>query len=140
MNIRGHRPAIQAKCSQQTRRLADIPFHRVQAVAAVRNVGRPDIFAGRQQIPALFRNQAPQRDLERNALDVDVIPSRRAWMEIDMIEADADGVLERRGQLRARAIGVDVLLLDRKTGADSPRFPNIRLLGQSVVRPAHVRP
>ena len=41
----------------RSRRFADIPFHRVQTIATIGNVGCADILAGRQQILDAFWNE-----------------------------------------------------------------------------------
>ena len=83
---------LQAKRRQQSGGFADVPLDRMQAVAAVGDVRRPDVFAGRQQIRHAYRQQRAQRNLKRQRRDVDVVVAAGAGVQIDPVIADADAI------------------------------------------------
>ena len=56
--------------------LADVPLDWVQAVTADRDVRRPNVLGGRQQVLDADRDQGRERDLERPAWQVDILPRR----------------------------------------------------------------
>src|SRR5690625_7876283 len=70
------------KCDKGSSRFADIPFHRMETVAAVGNVGRADVFAGRNQVFHTLRDERTERNLKSEGRDVDIIVARRARMEV----------------------------------------------------------
>src|SRR3712207_6775108 len=52
---------------QRARRLPDVPFDRMQPVAAVGDVRRADVFVGRQQVLHAYRNKRAQRSEEHTS-------------------------------------------------------------------------
>jgi hypothetical protein len=73
---------------------ADAPFHGMQAVAAGRQVRRADILAGGDQVGHPTRQQRAERDFEGQRFEIDVVVAARRRMQIDVIAADADRVVE----------------------------------------------
>ena len=118
----------------------------MQPVAAVGDVGRAQVLAGRQQVFDPTRDQGAQRDLKRQRADVDVVVAAGAGVQVDPIAADADAVGERLGlnvlclQGLTAGLGADVLLEHGELGLDPPRFADIGGLGQAVLGSDQVGP
>ncbi len=47
---------------ERSRRFPDVPLHRMQAVASVRNMSNPNVLARRQEVSHAFRNQRAERN------------------------------------------------------------------------------
>ena len=88
---------LQAERRESAGGLADGPLDRMQPVAAVGDVGRPQVLAGRQEVLDPPRDQGTERDLERQRADVDVVVAAGAGVQVDPVAADADAVGERLG-------------------------------------------
>ena len=123
-------------------RLTDTPFNRMQTVTTVCDMGRPDIFAGRQQVINPLRDQGAQRYLKRQRIYINVIISAERRMKIDTIVANADTVVEfgDSGLSRSElAIFLpDMLFRNRKQGFDASRLAYVRLFSHPVVGAEHV--
>ena len=78
-------------------RLADGPFHGMEAVAAVGDVRRPRFLQAGKQILDPARNQGAERDLERQRADVDVVDPAGGRMQVDPVASP-----RRRCRGRAR--------------------------------------
>ena len=119
-------------------RFADTPFNRMQTVTTVRDMGRPDIFAGRQYVIDPLRNQSAQWYLERQRIHIDVIISAERRMEIDAIVALPWCVLALisaavyarmvRGEMLEN-LGEDYVRTARAVG-----LPERRVIGRHVMR------
>ena len=88
---------LEAERRERPGGLADGPLDRMEPVAAVGDVGRPQVLARRQEVLDPARDQGTERDLERQRADVDVVIAAGAGMQVDPIAADADAVGERLG-------------------------------------------
>jgi len=66
------------------------PFHRVQAVGAIGQVGGADILAGGKQVVALARDQGAQRDLEGQGRRAEGTLVSHTGMHVDWIPAGAN--------------------------------------------------
>ena len=123
-------------------RLTDTPFNRMQTVTTVCDMGRPDIFAGRQQVINPLRDQGAQRYLKRQRIYINVIISAERRMKIDTIVANADTVVEfgDSGLSRSElAIFLpDMLFRNRKQGFDASRLAYVRIFSHPVVGAEHV--
>lgn len=93
-------PAVQAKGGKRARRFADVPLDRVQSVAAICNMRRSDVFGSRQQIVHPHRDEAAERDLERQTRDVETISER---LHIHRHSRAVDGMRLVRIALRLRS-------------------------------------
>ena len=69
---------VEAERGQCAGGLTDVPFHRMQPVTAVGDVGDAEALTGRQHVVQPLRKQRPQRDLERVGRDVEIPPTGRA--------------------------------------------------------------
>lgn len=65
--------------------LADLPFHRMQTVASVCDVGRTGVPAGRKEIFHALRDNRTQRNLKGQRAEIDVRFERNL---IDLLETD----------------------------------------------------
>ena len=126
----------------------------MQPIAAVGDVGGADVLARRQQVLNPARKQRPERDLERQTGDVDVVVAARARVQIDAVVADPDGVLEglrpwlrpalpgilgRPGRIPAPAHhGSDVRFRDRPQCPDAAGLADVRRLGEPAGRAGDV--
>ena len=137
---------LEAKRRECAGGLADGPLDRMQPVAAVGDVGRAQVLAGRQQVLDPARDQGAERDLKRQRADVDVIVAAGAGVQVDPIAADADAVGEWLGRNvlpssgLAAGLGADVLLEHGELGLDPPRFADVGGLGQAVLGADQVGP
>jgi hypothetical protein len=95
-------PMVEAKRCNGTSRLADVPFHGMESIAAVGDLGDAETFARRQQVVQSLWQQCSERDLERISRDVEVAMTGRTGMKINSVAADADAVRERRSAISAR--------------------------------------
>ena len=113
-------PGFKAVDTQCTCSFPDIPLHRVQPVATVRQVSGADVLGRRQDIFEADRNQRPQRYPERQRRHVDVIVAARLGVKVDSVVTDADriGVTLRQRLTRTKRGGY-VAFDDRFYGADS---------------------
>src|SRR5687767_7916827 len=55
---------------EASRGLANVPFHRMQAIAAIRDVGHAEVLAGRQEVLDAARNQRAEWNLKWQRADV----------------------------------------------------------------------
>ena len=112
----------------------------MEAVAAVGDVRRAQVLAGRQQVFHPPRNQRAERDLERQRADVDVVDAAGGRMQVDPVRAHADAVRKRLGghvvlaQRLAASVGAHVLLDHGELGLDPARLANVGRLGQAIGR------
>jgi hypothetical protein len=116
-----------------SRRFADIPFHGMQAVAAVSDVRCADIFASGQQVFYPFRNERAERNLEWERTDIDIVGRPGRGMQIDAIGADAHRILERRRLGAPTHLCADVLLEYGEFSLNTPRFANVDGFGKSIL-------
>ena len=118
----------EAERGQDTSRLADVPFHRMEPVAAIGDMGDAQALSGGEQVVQPPRKQCAQRDLKRIGRDVKVTASRRTGVKIDSIAADADGVRKSLGAIRAWLSGLHtyVSFQDCELSRDSAAFPHVR--------------
>ena len=72
----------------------------MQTVTTVRDVGDPQILAGRQQILHTLRQQRPQRDLKRKTADIHIGAQSSAGMQVDPIAAHPDAVHKPLGTIQ----------------------------------------
>ena len=85
-------PLVQAIRRERPGRFADIPFDRMQPIAAIGDMGHAQILARRQQVLDPLGYQRSQRNLEGVAADIDIGAQACARMQIDPIAADADAI------------------------------------------------
>jgi len=83
---------LQSEDRKQAHRLSNIPFHRVQPVTAVGDVGDSQILATGQEVLNPLRNESPERNLKGQGSDIDVVVSTRTRMQVDAIATDSNGV------------------------------------------------
>src|SRR4051794_25837123 len=74
---------FQAIRRERPGRLADGPLDGVQPIAAVGDVGRAQVLAGRQQVLDPARDQGTEWDEERERADVDVVVAAGAGVQVD---------------------------------------------------------
>src|SRR5829696_8150635 len=84
----GRQPPVEAVGCEETGDLADVPFDRVQPVAAVGDVRGADILAGRRQVRHAPRQERAEGYLERAGPDVDVVVAPRRGVKIDAVHPD----------------------------------------------------
>src|SRR5262249_5452860 len=92
-------------------------------------------------------NQSAERNLKGQGTDINRIVSACAWMQIDAIASDADGVRElRRFDISAFLAGFlhtivrgNLLLDDSEFRPDAAALANVRILRQPVFSAANVR-
>src|SRR5207302_10798569 len=100
----------------------------MQAVRSVRDVRRPDVLGGREEIGRPRRDQRPERDLKGPGRDARGPPTP---VEVDRIVPDPDGVIEAGGPSAGVERSGDVLLADRPPRAEAPAFATVRDLGEA---------
>lgn len=121
-----------------SRRFADVPFRGVQAVAAIRNLGHGYVLAGREQVLDPYRDQCSKRNLIRMIRDIKGTLAHCRGMKIQMIAAYPDAVLIALRPGRSAQLLAYILLRYRVQPANTPGFPDIRGLGQPVLRAEHI--
>ena len=76
-HLAGQAFTVKAKGHQIADAFPNVPFHRMQPVTAVGDVGDPDVFAGGQQIYQTLRQQGSQGDLKWRGLQEKSTVGRR---------------------------------------------------------------
>ena len=94
-DLPGRQPFFQAVRRQRPGRFPDVPLDRVQAVAAVGDMGNAQIFTGWQQILDPLRQQGAQRNLERPGRNVHRIAVSGAGVQVNPVAADTDRIGEK---------------------------------------------
>ena len=120
--------------------LADVPLDGVQAKSAVREMSDSDVLAGGKQVDRLSRYQRGHGDLERPRHPHSAALVCSARVDIDHVESDAYRIVEQAGARPRLDILDDVLFRHAAARDDAPRFTNVRVLGQAIVRVHRVRP
>src|SRR5690606_11107760 len=75
----------QAEGGQGTGRFADVPFDRVQAVAAVGDVRGADVLAAGDEIFDPLRQERTERNLKRQSGHVDVVVTSGAGVQVERV-------------------------------------------------------
>lgn len=123
----GDHAMAEAERGQGTSGLADVPFHRVEPVAAIGDVSHAQALPGSQQVVQPARKQCAQRDLKRIGRDVKVTASLRTGVKIDSVAADADGVRKSLGAISAwTGLHTYMGFQDRELSRDPAAFPDVR--------------
>src|SRR5215210_3221389 len=105
----------------------------MQPVAAVGDVRSPQVLAGWQQVSDAYRDQGPERDLERPAAHIHVAVSCGAGMQVYAVGADAHAVVEvLRSPRPASRLDANVLLQHRELGPDTAALAHVDTLGEAV--------
>jgi hypothetical protein len=109
--------------------LANAPFHWMDAVCAVGDARRPEVFAGRKEIVDAYRQQGAKRDFEGVGVDIDgVTPTGCAGVQVDPVGADPHTVGKQLcSPLSCARLNANMLLQDCEFGTDAPTFPEIGL-------------
>ena len=119
---------------------ADVPLDGVQAIAAVGEVRRTDIFAGGQEVFHAPRQEGAERDLERARREIDVVVAAATRVEIDRVAADAHAVREsfggdfgvrRRGRFPT-CVGADVEFGNRELGLNAAALADVGIFRETV--------
>ena len=64
---------------------AYVPLYRMEPVAAVGNMCCANVFTGSDEVTDSLGNQGTQRQLKRQCLEVDVVVTSCARMQIDLV-------------------------------------------------------
>src|SRR5829696_860460 len=113
----------------------------MQPVATVGDVGSPQVFAGRQQVPDANRDQGAERDLEGPAADIHVAASCGAGMQVYAVGADTNAVVEVLGSSPpVSCLDAHVLLQHRELGPDAAALANVDMPGEAVAGTDDVGP
>src|SRR5215831_20989726 len=119
---------------EDARRLADVPLHWMQPVAAVGDVSGAEVLGAREKVPHPHRDQRAHGNLERTraARDADVV--RPGVVDVDWVEAHSDRVLEVRRERAALIIGRYLLLEYGLASPEPPALAYVRVLAQAIHR------
>jgi hypothetical protein len=135
----GRHVSVGAERGERAGRLADVPFHGVEAVRAVGDVGRAEVLVAGQQVRHPPRQERAERDLERTAADVEVALALRGRVQVDPVQPDAHGIEERlRVGVGAAQVRCDVLLDHPEHRQDAARLADVRVFGEPVRGADHV--
>src|SRR5690606_28314999 len=126
--------AGEAEVGERAGGFADIPFDRVEAVAAVGDVGRAEVFGGGEEVFHAFGNQRAEGNFERKGADVDVVVAAAGRMEVGPVAADADRIVESGGGdgifgqsgFGHAGFGANVLFENGEFGLDAAGFADVR--------------
>jgi hypothetical protein len=133
-------PMVEAERRNDTSRLADVPFHRMEPIAAVGDLGDAETFAGCQQVVQSLWQQCSERYLERIGRYVEAATTRRTGMKINSIAADADGVRERRSAIGPQTCcNTDVSFQHHELSSDPTALPHVRRCSQAILCTKHLR-
>ena len=133
VGLLGCEVVFEAEEGEQGSGFADVPFDWVEAVAAVCDVSRADVFASRKEVLGLGGDQGAERKSEGEGRGVDGRSSVGGGVKVNAVRADADGVFERRGEGEAGVgVGGDVLLFDSGEGFYATGFAEVWRHGEAI--------
>src|SRR5579864_2536798 len=115
---------------KRSRRLADVPLHRMQPITTVSNMRCSDVLRRGEHVLHSPGNQRAQRYLERFRSNIDIIVSATRRMQIDAVAPHSRRVSKMIAKL---------LLDDGELSQNPPRFANVGILRQSIFGPDDVR-
>src|SRR5262249_3936211 len=134
ISVHGHGVVarLEGESGERSRGLADVPFHGMKAIAAVRDVSRREVLRTGDQVAHVERHERAQWDLEGPCATRHTDIVRPRPMDVDGIPAHADRVGEHLGAGSGLIFGRDLVLAYGAEATQPAALADVGILAEPV--------